>query len=285
MRSPRLLLSCFLMFVASPAVTCENDEAKFSKEAETAAKEQTEKIKAEIASLGEHPWAGEYYHGDGLGVNVYFGIAPKSGYVLEWHGCLGLYDRDYGEASFKSGAITLSFAFPDHKWGLMAISDVLIPVSWGNRRYLVPRADMVGFCNEVNSHAEPRKSVYGNYLLRRGDEKKKAEGFPIVPSKYRPFLLKKPIEAAVTSVGDYKTRQSMCDWKFKDTPVTIDKGRKAGLLPGMELHFVEPADLVMSVIIKSVTEERADGIVTTIGEDRPGPEPGWKLCTKPRWND
>src|SRR4051812_843941 len=37
-------------------------------------------------------WAGEYCCGDGLGMNVTIAIAPKTGVVYTWYGCLGLYD-------------------------------------------------------------------------------------------------------------------------------------------------------------------------------------------------
>ena len=64
-------------------------DTKFSASAEHKATERRSAVQAEIKTLGKHPWAGEYYEGDGLGVGISLALAPKAGYVFEWHGCLG----------------------------------------------------------------------------------------------------------------------------------------------------------------------------------------------------
>jgi hypothetical protein len=67
-----------------------DDGPRRSAQIERAAAKLRDSIKAEIVALRDHRWAGEYYHGDGLGVNVSFIVASKAGYLFEWHGCLGL---------------------------------------------------------------------------------------------------------------------------------------------------------------------------------------------------
>src|ERR1700730_15103618 len=83
------------------------DKAKFSTQAENEARARKGKIQAEIKGLGEHPWAGEYYEGDGLGVGISLSLAPESGFVFEWHGCMGVYDRNYGELRRRQGSSLL----------------------------------------------------------------------------------------------------------------------------------------------------------------------------------
>ncbi len=95
----------------------EPDMRKFSDEVEKTAKKLQEKIQEEIKTLGEHPWAGEYYEGDGLGVNVSLSITPKAGYLYEWHGCMGLYDRNYGAVKEKDGKLLLSFTLKHQSEG------------------------------------------------------------------------------------------------------------------------------------------------------------------------
>src|SRR4051812_10255954 len=46
-------------------------------------------VEAEIKALGDHPWAGSYYLGDGLGMNVKLSLAPSAGVVATWMGCMG----------------------------------------------------------------------------------------------------------------------------------------------------------------------------------------------------
>ena len=150
--------------------------------------------------------------------------------------------------------------------------------------YLVPSDGIVGFCNEVNDGSEPRKGVHGFFLLREGDEKKKVKGFPDVPGEFRPYLLARPIEAEIIGVGKYTTRPSVCDWKFKDTPVTLNCGKNKGLLKGMTLHVIKPEDAVESVEVTKVGAEESEAVMTQIGEEeKVGPQIGWKVSTRCRW--
>jgi hypothetical protein len=241
-------------------------------------------IKDEVKKLGNHEWAGEYYYGDGLGVNVSFAIAPTSGYAFEWHGCLGCYDRNFGAVEFKDGRIRLAFTFENKRKGFQGIAPEFIPVAWGPRRYLIPADDVIGFCNGINHGMESRLGSR-RYLLRQGDEEKKVDGFPKVPDEYKGYLLDKPINATIVAVGEPKLRPSLGDWKFKDVPVTLNMGKEQGLMVGMELLVAEPERSFDSVRVTKVEETRAEGVVTQIGEDWPAPKAGWKLSTHSKWSE
>lgn len=273
-----------VLLSVSVAVAADLEQAKYSASAERTAKIRRQAILAEIKKLADHKWAGEYYAGDGLGVNTSVLIAPHSGYVFEWHGCLGLYDRNYGTASWTNDRIYLSFTFENERKGFQGIAPEFTPVSWGFRRYLIPTDDLVGFCNDINEGREPRNRSHGSYLLRRGDEKKPVTGSPKVPAEYKQYLLAKPIEATIIAVGPYTTRPSVVDWKFKDTPVTIDAGKQQGLRVGMELVVTRPSDTVESVRITRVEEVRAEAVMIQAGEEEPGPKIGWRLSTQAPWN-
>src|SRR5438128_6024543 len=192
------------LLVASWAAAADSDQAKQSRAAERTAKSMRKKILAEVKRLAEHEWAGEYYAGDGLGVNTSLSIAPKSGFVFEWHGCLGLYDRNYGAVVSTNNRLRLSFTFENQQKGFQGIAPELIPVRWGDRRYLVPADDVVGFCNRVNDGSEPRDGAHGFFLLRKDDEKKQVAGSPKVPKEFEPYLLSEPIVAEIVSVRAYK---------------------------------------------------------------------------------
>lgn len=45
-------------------------------------------IQAERKTIKNDDWAGEYYFGDGRGVNVHLTLAPKNGFVFLWYGCM-----------------------------------------------------------------------------------------------------------------------------------------------------------------------------------------------------
>ena len=280
-----VLTALIAVRVMTALAAAPDEEAKRSERAEARAKSLRQAIQNEIKKLCKHEWAGEYFEGDGLGVNVSLLIAPNSGYVFEWHGCLGLYDRNYGAVTNANGKLRLSFTFENHRKGFQGIAEEFIPVQWGMRNYLIPADDMIGFCNAVNSRDEPREGGHGKYLLRRGDERKKVVGDPVVPAECRAYLLKSPVSAEIIKIGSYTTRPSVCEWKFKDTPVTVNVGKKSGLFPGMELSVTDPDSVVESVEVKSVGENQSEGIMTQIGEESEGPKIGWKLSTLPRWRE
>ena len=277
-----ILVAAFTCGVIT-AQTQERDNPKFSNQAESTAKNLSQQIRQEISQPGKHEWAGDYYEGDGTGENVSLLIAPKHGYVFEWHGCLGLYDRNYGDVTVTNGRLQLSFTFTNKHEGFEGIAAEFIPVRWGKRMYLVPTKEIVRFCNEVNSGLEPRKEPHGRQLLRHGDEKRLATGDPAIPVEYRAYLLKEPIKAEITKIAKVVTRPSKSDFKFKDTTVTINSGMSQGLRQGMEFYVNDPHDLVQTVEIVSVTDSESQGVITQIGEDNPPPKVGWKLSTRAPW--
>jgi hypothetical protein len=135
--------------------------------------------------------AGDYYFGDGLGVNCTLAITPEGRFSFEWRGCLGVYDRNSGEARIADGHLILKPEWPNPRDGFRGSSTDLIPVRWGERSYLVPTQDAEDFCNEVNQGREPRDGPHGHSYLRTDDWKKQVAGLPSVPKQWEAMLLKK----------------------------------------------------------------------------------------------
>jgi hypothetical protein len=177
----------------------------------------------------------------------------------------------------------LDFAFKNERKGFRGLAEDFTPVRWGARRYLIPTDDIAGFCNEVNAGSEPRNDVHGRYPLRLGDEKLAVEGAPILPNEFAGYLLKKPIEGQIVEVRKSTTRPSVVDFKFKDTKVILNVGTNNGVKVGMRFFVIAGTERVESVDITTITGDRAEGVMTQIGEDEPGPDVGWKVSTRPRW--
>lgn len=229
-------------------------------------------ICGEIASLQNHPWAGEYYSGDGLGVNISLAVAPRFGYLSEWRGCLGLYDRNYGPVACTNGRLQLTFRLPKRE-SSGGIADELIPVHWGPRQYLVAPNEMVEFCNAVNGGIEPRSDMHGLYLLRRGDEAKAATGFPAVPDEFKDYLLAHPVEAEIVDIGKRTDDKTI---------IILNRGKQHGLLPGMELHLTN--ERVESAIVTHVENERSMATMAPLFGEDPAPPIHWKLSTRCTWH-
>lgn len=249
--------------------------------AETEAERRRTLIQAEISGMTKHPWAGEYYKGDGLGENCHLSISPRQGYVFEWHGCLGLYDRNCGSLSVQGHELQLQYTLPSQRRRGLGLAPILVPVTWGDRHYLVPNDEIIEFCNAVNIGSE-RGWESGRFFLRRGDPTETPTGDPHVPEEFKPYLLQKPIDAKILSVGKYTTEPSVVEWKFKITPVTIDAGSDSGLRVGMKLRVLEPPtpSAHQTVEITKVEQNRSEGVVEQMGEDEPDPVVGSRISTR-----
>lgn len=280
-KSPKLAIGIGLLFVTAFGLLA-TKTGKQSPEAEKAASAQRERIRAELRGLSQQKWAGEYYEGDGLGINITLIMAAEAGFMFEWHGCLGLYDRNYGSILETNGEVHLSFAYENVRKGFRGIAPAFVPVRWGSRHYLIPTDDITGFCNEINQGSEPRKISYGSYLLQLGDERLPVKGLPEIPAAYRGYLLSKPVEATIVSVGKFTLRPSVADWKFKDTPVTLDAGTNQGLLPGMELRVVNLTNGWRTARIIEAQADKSNALMVDDEEDE-DPKVGWRLSTRWPW--
>ncbi|MGQ0553857.1 MAG: hypothetical protein ACT4PU_11640 [Planctomycetota bacterium] len=259
-----------------------SEESRHSAEAEHAANARRAEIRAELATLEAHAWAGEYFAGDGTGVNTSLTLAPRSGYVFEWHGCLGLYDRNYGAVTSTGRKLGLSFAFENVHEGFRGLAPELVVIPWGPRVYLVPADDVIGFCNDVNAGDEPRTSIFGEYLLRKGDELTKVTGDPELPFDYQNALLKEPVETTVLEVGEFALRPGVSGWNFRDTPLTLAAGSEQGLRIGTQLFVIAPPGLVQRLTITKVEAMRSEALMVQREKDA-GPVIGWRVSTRPHW--
>jgi len=273
-----------LLFLVAGVQDDPESKAKFTPEAEQTESGLRSKITAELKTLGDHPWAGSYYQGDGKGVNQRLLLSPKAGFVFTWHGCLGLYDRNHGEVRAENDKLTLKFTYPNSRKGFQGIAGDLVLIPWGERRYLVPADGLAEFCNAVNSGGEPRNHAQGHFLLRDKDWEKKVDGTPKLPGEFAGFLLKEPIQGKIVAVGESKTREGSSGIRFRTTTVTLNVGKKQGVLLGMRFFLSD--DSVNDAKVVRVLDDQAIAEVEDILSDQsPGhlPKEDVAVSTRPRW--
>jgi len=178
-----------------------NEKAQLSNAAEAEALRHRDLIEREVQKLiGQHSWAGSYYHGDGKGANLSLILAPEEGFVFRWRGCLGVYDRNYGAVeTLEDGSLKLHVELPNSEKGFRGVPEVLVPVTWGARRYLIPPDQMIQFCDDVNRGREPRTRLHGHHFLVWGDHEAPVSGFPEVPEAYRKHLPKGSLSGQITA--------------------------------------------------------------------------------------
>src|SRR5436309_668048 len=102
------LLSLLLSFsypgpVFASSFTISTRQNKIPQANLDAADDKSDAIKEELKRAKLSKWAGDYYASRGLGFNYHLLLAPASGFVYTWHGCLGLYELIYGRSSFRNG--------------------------------------------------------------------------------------------------------------------------------------------------------------------------------------
>jgi hypothetical protein len=119
------------------------------------------------------------------------------------------------------------------------------------------------------------------FFLRLGDADNPADGPPNIPEEFKAFLPPKPIRTRIVAIGTFLTRPLAGNYKFKDTPVTLDAGEKDGLRMGMELWVKLQGRAEDFVRVTKAEPTRAEGILTQFGEEEiPAPEIGWPLSSQ-----
>src|SRR5262245_7254136 len=159
-------------------------ELKNSKTVEGEYDRRNEYLDAEIESGGGPDWAGEYYRGDGLGLNITVRIAPQGGFTFVSAGCLGVYDRNYGAVVEVGGKLSLDYELPSCECACRRLPRVFVPVRWGERRYLLAESELGDFVNAVNSGFEPCEGLCPAFLRRNRDDESEVFGQPDLPGEY-----------------------------------------------------------------------------------------------------
>lgn len=277
-----LLLAACSAPAAPPRATAHAAEAS-QPDGDGAERRRTE-IRKELAGLGPHPWAGEYYEGDGLGANIALSLAPHAGMAATWNGCMGLYGANRGRVEARDGMLRFVYDTPNTP-GFGGFPDAVHPVRWGARRYLIPDAKMIAFVNAVHRGFEPRHDVHGMFLLADGDEKKPASGLPTLPPQFLALLRRQPLEAQVRSVDHLESkRDSMpslgCNHVYR---LTLDRGANDRLAPGMALVGVGAARSGITATVLAVAPDSATvkvvGMFEPCNKPKTVPVVGWRFST------
>ncbi|MHC4769928.1 MAG: hypothetical protein ACYTEI_14630, partial [Planctomycetota bacterium] len=173
----------------------------------------------------------------------------------------------------------------------------MLIVRWGERRFLVPEAGVIEFCNEFNSGridtrlaafvmertgiSDPEQT-YG----ARGTIKRPPEPFPELPPEYHGMLLEAPITVRLVDVGSPESGPMPTPPPTKMTWVRVngraDAGTNDGVFACMRFHVVEPPLFDFAVVVDvqrdSCTVRFRDWLLE--GKKGVRPQVGWVLSTR-----
>ena len=295
----RIAVAAFVLVGAGLALSADEQATDLSadqlwqlKQSETVTAEisrRETRLAAELAAGKAPEWAGKYYRGDGLGVNVTVTLAPEGGFVYTWYGCLGRYDANYGGVVEQNGDLAFEFELPNSRESGPGIAPAFTTVRWGDRQYLVALDQAREFANAVNSGREPCKQFCSEFLLREGDELIDVGGRPELPREWMRYLLEKPIEATfVQTLESTVTPDTMSSpdnpYAWRRTKIQIDAGKSQGVWEGMTFYDTAPDSRGIEYVVTRVgangSTAASTELVTGLGEDDPVKLPT-KLST--RW--
>jgi hypothetical protein len=244
-----------------------SDMFKFSKESWRALEKRTLVIKEEIDELKSHPWAGQYFYGNGLS-SFHLTVAPESGFAFYSQGCMGIYGLNFGSVRKTGSTLELLLKEPNRPGDPFSISAELILISWGDRHYLVPPSEIVEFVNAINAGFEPRKSALGRFFLKKGDEHRPATGSPNIPTEYADYLLEKPIEGKVSSVQEIRHEGE----KMRSS-VLLNIGKAQGVRVDMRFYLQDSSRFYAPAVITAVNDSNSVAELVQFKDSQP-PSPG-----------
>lgn len=206
-------------------------------------RKRTPLIAAEIKALdldpiGDHwadEWAGNYYVGDGLGMNVSFSIAPDAGVAFTWNGCTGLYAFNHGDIVevFDDG-LRVRWAVPPSNDFMDWSDERLYFVHWGKRRYLIPEKLINEVVKDYNNGGFDRRMM-GSAAVMHGDTKRFSDppNVPLeLPSPWREQLITEVFHPTITEINRIESDKH---WHTLD--LKLDVGSEAGISVGMNADW------------------------------------------------
>jgi hypothetical protein len=230
-------------------------------------------------------WAGSYYTGDGLGMNVLIKIAPKGGLTYTWNGCMGLYDANHGDVveTFRDG-FRLKLAIDESASIYRFLSSRVYFVKWGDRRYLVPESQMIKLVNNFNEGGLGRSMMIGMPLKFEGEVHRRwgdeaPAGRPELPERFASLIVEKGAELKVVKVESRPVRNVTGNVDVSESLLELSGGTEQGVFVGMELKY-QRGNSFGSVKITRVDAKTSTGSLTIFfsqGEKPLLPEVGAQL--------
>jgi len=159
----------------------------------------------------------------------------SSGYAFQSNSCVSHY-RSSGEVAAEGSRFTLR---PESRSEPVTMPEqpLLVPIRWGERRYLVPVEEIGDFAADIGFGEEPRCGTRGRFFLREGDEKIVVSGLPELPPEWQGMLHAEAIDLQVTGFDLETTYRASVIGRSRTMKHTVrlNGGADRGVMVGMLL--------------------------------------------------
>lgn len=180
----------FCVPVALAASLCNGAEEVVSEEVREVSRIAASAIPPDMAKGSLSAIAGEFGFGNGFDINCNLEIYADGRFSYSRWNCDKKMEHTTGVVTLEHNRFVLHserFAVGPHFPGT---GNTLIPVPWGQRLYLIPDNDLLGFCNQINRGIEPiTHGTKGSYFLREGDWDRDVAGKPELPEEWKQYVL------------------------------------------------------------------------------------------------
>ena len=271
--------------VEPPEVFLDDEPTKRVKKFRTLFADHEVRIYNELNTLKDHPWAGRYYLGEELDSSEGITISPNSEVIYKLGSCFPTpCDLNYGIASFNGQYLHIKWQLDTQDKPWFPTKFLLVP--WGERRYLVPIGDIIGFCRDVNENLEQQTEHYGYNSWHRVDSKKKISGLPQLPKEFEKYRNMKSINGSIKEAGPVTIASEYGSNKNKTAclaqKVVLDIGEAEAVLPQMRFRLTEENGFRGWITITQVRLHEADAVARfqrEAGEPAKSLEVGKKVVT------
>lgn len=146
-------------------------------------------------------------------------------------------------------------------------------MKWGEQHFLVPLDRLIAFCYAARNAG--RSFEIEEFFLKVGDRDKRRFGLPGVPRQYKQYLVGPSIVGTIVGL---KTDSALKTF-------TLNKGRVAGVVPGMKFFAVFPRNVYILAEVITVPDNDSEAYAITSGfhnhsDNEVKPRVGWKLTSR-----
>jgi hypothetical protein len=231
-------------------------------------------VENDLANIKNDEWAGLYRSELSNTMWEYLEWSPTAGFAVGRETCSSGPRAwvNYGSVAFADDILRLSPERHSESSNTLTLeAKDFRTVKWGQQHWLVPIDQLALFAWAVKSRSG---AEYELFYIKSEDRDKPRRGLPDLPPEYKRMLTGRPIRATVVGIGKPEDK-----WY---APMTINAGRKQGVIEGMYFWLLGGKGAFMQVYVTGVGERTATVKVLVIGSSGVDgreitPKPGLQL--------
>ena len=186
-------------------------------------------------------------------MNLRLWVAPRAGAAFQWHGCLGLYEQNFGTVESNGPYLSIDWRIENDDPYVTDTRYIVTP--FRNSIFLVPAHEVHRFCLAARGVSPMPMMVLSSQSARNQPTLQRPE----LPAEYQKYLDLDPIQSKVLSVNDPERKKLTDKLDLITQTVILDAGKDKHLFVGMRLQAMKPElpDRTVTVIDVRATESTA----------------------------